>query len=236
MNTPRIKICTFLICLIGLLSCEPSNENINIDGNINVTTNTAQNGMIQGKVLVPTIENNQLVYKGIKGATVEVLNTNFSITTAENGIFAIDGIPTGSYSVQAKWKDGWIFQSASQSVIVVRQSVSTVPDIELKVGKRKLIIYGKVYYPDKVTPFSNKLIKIRNVYNNEITSTTTSMNGQYGFDITYSPVYEENHTFRLSYYEDKLYGFNFMSSLSNYPSGLIEVDVYGDWGVWGPKP
>ncbi|HOU03385.1 MAG TPA: carboxypeptidase-like regulatory domain-containing protein [Bacteroidales bacterium] len=227
-----LKLIMYL-SFMSLISCEPK---VDVSGNINVTTNTAQNGMIQGKVVVPTVENNLLVLKGIKGATVEVTNTNYSIVTSENGIYAIDGIPTGSYTIKAKWNDIGQYTSATQSVIVTRQSVSTVPDIELGIGSKKLIIYGKVFYPDKVSPFSNKLVKICNQSNRPVTSTMTSLTGEYGFDINYSTNDGDNMSYNLSYsYNNISYGFNYFSYIGQYPHGVININAYGAW-ITGPKP
>jgi hypothetical protein len=53
----ELIICTIILSLH--ISC--TDVNVDTPGNINVTTNTAQNGMIQGTVVVPTIENNLLV-------------------------------------------------------------------------------------------------------------------------------------------------------------------------------
>lgn len=121
-------------------------------------------------------------------------------------------------------------------MVVNRQSVSTVPDIELGIGIKKLVIYGKVFYTDQVTAFSNKLNKICNQLNNPVASTTTSEAGEYGIDISYSLDDFDNLSYNLGYdYDNTRYGFNYMSFINQYPNGIIHVDAYGSW-IFGPEP
>lgn len=180
---------TFYILFIILPCCESSVSEDFIE-----TSNPLNNGMIQGKVTVPDVEDNIVIRNGIKGADVSVLNTDFSTVTTENGIYAIDGIPEGRYTVEADvsaLEYFGFYDAGTQAVIVNKQKVSTVPDIELSLGFLKIIVYGKIYYKDKITPYSNKRIELYQaaiisstgeyVPSTLVTSTITSANGDFAF-------------------------------------------------------
>ncbi|MCD4680328.1 MAG: carboxypeptidase-like regulatory domain-containing protein, partial [Bacteroidales bacterium] len=105
-----------------------------------------------------------------------------------DGMYAIDGIPTGSYNVKATALN---YRSDTRSVVVIDQSVSSVPDLELTPDQQTVILYGCIYNEDQITPFANKTIKLyRAGYNTStgeyvpstfVASTITSSKGEFAF-------------------------------------------------------
>ncbi|MCD4681288.1 MAG: hypothetical protein K8S00_12960, partial [Bacteroidales bacterium] len=53
---------------------------------LDVTIDTPQIGMIQGTVLAPSVENNLIIWNGLEGAAVTVINTEYSTTTTYDGM------------------------------------------------------------------------------------------------------------------------------------------------------
>ncbi len=118
------KIFKFVLpILILFIGC------VEVSDDIDVTIDTAQNGMIRGLVLIPSVTNNTVIWNGVAGAEVSLENTAYSITTGTGGIYAIDGIPTGSYSVKATL---YKYKSVSKPVVVMRQTTYTVEDLKLE--------------------------------------------------------------------------------------------------------
>jgi hypothetical protein len=196
-----------------------------VPDDIDITVDTPSKGMISGRVVYPTIVDNKLGYKGLKGATVKVVNTDFSVTTSENGVYAIDGIPTGSYTIKATWNDQMEYSPSEQGVVVTRQNTSTVPDIQMGIGLNRSVIYGRAYYNDKTTVFSNKEIRLASG-GVPVTRVTTSDNGDYGFDIK-----GEIKWCYLEHLDETLHliGFRFgiFSYITGYAySGIIKVDAF----------
>ena len=108
--------------------------------------------------------NNRVVVTQYAGANVEVLRTEFSTNSLQAGIYAIDGIPTGSYNVRASMRSGtYDYSSGVRSVVVVAQNTSTVPDHQLEpscLGTAGLILHGKVYLQNGASPFGNRHVTL----------------------------------------------------------------------------
>lgn len=168
--------------------------NIGVSGDLEVEHDIARLGMIQGRVTVATIQNNMIAWVGYSGATVTVEGTSFSTSSLQGGTYAIDKIPTGSYNVTAT---GVLYDYASdvQSVVVRTLSNSIVPDHQLEPGIGNLtgsvILYGKIYSQNGITPFGNQTVTLHRAAYNTSTgnyfpgtvegTTVTNSDGSYAF-------------------------------------------------------
>lgn len=226
METNLFSLKTFLFILVIFSGCTT------VPSDIDVTLDTAQNGMIKGAVLTPIVNKNSIEWVGLKDCIISLENTDYTVKTLIDGIYAIDGIKTGSYKVKATASK---YESDTKSVIVTRQAISTVPDLHLIpniLNPIPLIFYGKVYEKDKSTPFSNKKIYLRvaakNITTGEIipgssvSSTTTSSKGEFAFPI------QGSNSYMLYYNSEIIIRFmNPDSPICTLPiSGLVERNAY----------
>ena len=168
--------------------------NIGVSGDLEVEHDVARLGMIQGRVTVATIQNNVIVWAGYSGAKVTVEGTSFSTSSLQGGTYAIDGIPTGSYDVTAT---GALYDYSSdvQSVVVKTLSNSIVPDHQLEPWLGNLtgsvILYGKIYSQNGITPFGNQSVTLHRAAYRPSTgdyfpgtvegTTVTNSDGSYAF-------------------------------------------------------
>ncbi len=151
----RILILTAACVTSILSSCR---QELLLDGEVDVNVGKQPTGMIQGRITVATVANNTVVWTPYAGANVEIQGTGFSTTSLQAGIYAIDGIPTGSYDVRASTPSGAGYFPGVRSVVVVAQNTSTVPDHQLEPC---LILHGKVYWQDSVSPFGNRTVTLQ---------------------------------------------------------------------------
>ncbi len=155
-------------------------------------------GMIMGQVFSSKIENNQVVYEPYKwsygdlslGAYVWIveeeptLNPEFGTATTSDGVYSIDYIPAGTYTIEALRNSGDRYYSEvpkdSKSVTVIKQETVTVPDLKLIVHP---VLKGKI--EDGGTPFADKEIDLYGGMSSafvKLHSTTTSSDGSYAFE------------------------------------------------------
>jgi len=163
-----------------------------VDGDLKLEHDITRTGMITGKVTVATVENNTIVWTPFEGAIVQIEGTDFSTSSLQGGIYAIDQIPTGSYNVSASIPPGnYDYSSDIKSAIVEAQKTTTVPDHQLEPSMYKQILHGKIYREDGVTPFGNQTVYVcRPQYNTttkqyspgeHLGTTVTNTDGSYAF-------------------------------------------------------
>ena len=178
-----IKIVLITLCL---LAC---NIIVESPDEVDVTLDTAHNGMITGQVLSSKIVNNQVVFvpwerpnENFYGAHVKLSGTEFETETTLDGFYSFDNIPAGTYTIVANTRSSLGGAPATQSVTVIKQQTVVAPDLKLIMTP---YLFGKIYQNDKVTPFSNQLVKLYGGSyppSNYMRSVTTSNNGSYAFE------------------------------------------------------
>jgi len=175
------KIMSLAILIIALFgnSCQ-----IDLGGNVDLTTDTKSEGWITGRVVIPSIDKNKLVWNGLSGVTVSITRTNYSTVTATSGEFSFDEIPTGTYDVTFN-KD--VFTSNMTSTVTVRrQQESDMGDITLY-NYDTYIVYGILYNEDKNTPAGRVQLDLIRYYHGsplEVElSTITNSTGEFGFTL-----------------------------------------------------
>ena len=114
-----------LAAVATIASC--GDKTVNVDGGIDV--GLKDYGTIYGKVTIPLIENNQVVYTGHTGEGVRIKDTDFKTITIAGGNYSITNIPSGAYEVQGGLMIPgsahlWGYTSSSQPVMVFKQESS----------------------------------------------------------------------------------------------------------------
>jgi hypothetical protein len=193
MGLTRLSLAGLLFLL--LVACPGGDHQITVDGDVDVNVGTQSIGLIQGRVTVATVENNTIAWAGFSGATVSVQGTPFSTSSLGGGIYAIDRVPAGSHNVVASMPAGsHTYSSGAQAVVVLPQSVSTVPDHQLVpvcTAQLNLILHGRVYWQDGVTPFATRTVRLHSASRNSSTgeyspgtlkaTTVTNTDGSFAF-------------------------------------------------------
>ena len=151
-------------------------------------------GMITGQVFSSKIDNNQVVYESYKqpygdidpGAYVYIPDSEFKTVTTADGVYSIDYIPAGTYTIEALRQEQDDYYNYSnvprdeKSITVIKQETVTVPDLKLLVQP---ILKGKIY--EAGMPFANREIDLYGGTTNPVVklhSTTTSSDGSYAFE------------------------------------------------------
>jgi PKD repeat protein len=198
-------------------------------------------GKIHGRVVTPYFIDNQLDYRGPEegtsftgGVIITLEGTEIETTTSFDGHFAIDAVPEGIYTMkvgqtypceEVNW---W----ASARIVVTAQTDTEVPELKLNPGRHVLMLYGKVYDRDSITPVANKLIRLVDNIGNQRGELITSNDGSYAFGLlysTFSGTYDpdgSNQGFTIFVGENS--SCNWTRNLEFQPNGLINVDAWID--------
>ncbi|MBI3622902.1 hypothetical protein HY212_02365 [Candidatus Pacearchaeota archaeon] len=149
---------TFLTSLLAAatLSLAGCNKNtVNVPDDIIIDTKHI--GSIEGGVYTPYAENSHVVWKGVKGAEVEILKTNFRTTTLIGGKYSIDSLPDAAYEVKASLG---AHNPDTVSVVVEKQDKTTADSLKLTPVRRdEWILYGTILNADG-NPARNQEIDI----------------------------------------------------------------------------
>jgi|GEM_PF-3677677 len=195
MNIRILAISFFVICSFSIPIINGcSKQQVDITTPDDITIDPKHVGMVEGRVIIRNIENNEIVYKGYNGATVvleEPEGEHIAKTTSiTEGVYAFDNIPAGSYNVLSA--TCWVLTVPYSSwdrkpVVVEKQKTTTAGDLELV---EYPILHGIIFYTDKTTPLANKHVDLYyfqdydyegNAKGQYMYSTTTSQDGRYAF-------------------------------------------------------
>lgn len=146
------------ISLLTAVSCgKDTIVNIpNDDGN----RDTRHIGSIKGVVAVPNVREGNIVWEGLSGANVWLINTNFSDKTTFGGWYSIDSIPDNNYAVTAV--NSQYFPDTMGAVVEKQQKVTADTLRLLPKYNSGRILRGTVYDGNGY-PFRNQEIIVSNL-------------------------------------------------------------------------
>ena len=157
---------------------------------LDVTLHDADTGTLMGTTLIPTINLNKVEWVPQEDVEVEILGTDFMMTSTTDGLYAFDDVPSGSYEVKASHPAGLTadrYRSTVSTVVLDRQTTTT--DIKMQPKNEYLdnqIVYGQIYSDEfRGSTFSGKPVRLDVLVNgipeNIGKQTTTSQEGEYAF-------------------------------------------------------
>ena len=189
---------------LALSSCSSGGSSNSGSGGGGGNGGPVEKGDIYGRVVVPEISGNNIIYIGYdgdsygNGACIEVIKEGDVIKETEallGGVYSITQIPEGSYLIKA-YEDIYCGSSSVSEyiwsdelpIIVVENETKEIEDLKLKTAywKDRQIIFGKVY-DGNGSPLSYEQIYLHEcnlgssthpIYNT-LDSTTTTYNGSY---------------------------------------------------------
>jgi hypothetical protein len=213
-----------IIIAISFFFSGCSKVDVTTPDDVNVTIDTRNVGMIQGRVLGSKSEAYTVVWEGLSGVLVEIEGTDFETRTVTGGVYSIDSIPSGSYNVTAS--KGYS-RTDTKPVTVIKQQVTTVEDLKLVLEP---VLMGRIFQQDKATPFANKQITLYGGSMDpweKMHSITTSTDGLYLFSR------EKQGSGVKEWFEVKSEGYTlyFMDTNKNtakipYKYDIIEKNLY----------
>jgi hypothetical protein len=176
-----IAFTQILLCVTGLTSCQ-----VDLGGNVDITHDTKSEGWITGKVVVPSVIENKLVWNGISGADVAIDGTQLSTLTSVSGEFSFDEVPTGTYNLSISKYE---YSPTKASATVRRLQEANLGEIKLTpniLNLKNSIVYGVLYNSDKSTTANRVKCELFwwtdfGQIGGMIASTTTTSNGEFGF-------------------------------------------------------
>lgn len=130
------------IFLAGILAC--SNGTTTKENENDEPTQTVQTGNIQGKVVVPVVENNYWNWKGKDDISI-LIDGELRGKSVADGLFYISGIETGARELIAIYKKEYL--SNEMGVPVYDRMLTTInKEIELiPTSEEGEIVYGIIY-------------------------------------------------------------------------------------------